>query len=99
MSAHNIPFSGLKRLNNPKSAVMGLFPYGLKNEFETAVVNEPSVFEPLKFYCKSFAFCRYCYSVHRFSSDTFSYLIVQKSHPLLKKIIRTAMLQNQSDCV
>ena len=24
---------------------------GLKNEFETAVVNEPSVFEPLKFYC------------------------------------------------
>ena len=25
--------------------------YGLKKEFETAVVNEPSVFEPLKFYC------------------------------------------------
>ena len=24
---------------------------GLKNEFETAKVNEPSVFEPLKFYC------------------------------------------------
>ena len=24
---------------------------GLKNEFERAVVNEPSVFEPLKFYC------------------------------------------------
>ena len=24
---------------------------GLKNEFETAVVNESSVFEPLKFYC------------------------------------------------
>ena len=24
---------------------------GLKNEFETAMVNEPSVFEPLKFYC------------------------------------------------
>ena len=23
---------------------------GLKNEFETAVVNEPSVFEPMKFY-------------------------------------------------
>ena len=27
---------------------------GLKNEFEAAVVNEPSVFEPLKFYCSSF---------------------------------------------
>ena len=26
---------------------------GLKNEFEKAVVNEPSVFEPLKFYCIS----------------------------------------------
>ena len=25
---------------------------GLQNEFETAVVNEPSLFEPLKFYCK-----------------------------------------------
>ena len=24
---------------------------GLKNEFEISVVNEPSVFEPLKFYC------------------------------------------------
>ena len=24
---------------------------GLKKEFETAVVNEPSVFEPSKFYC------------------------------------------------
>ena len=54
MSAHNIPFSVLKKkikLNYSKSAAMGLFSYGLKNEFETAVVNEPSVFEPLKFYC------------------------------------------------
>ena len=28
-----------------------IFSQGLKNEFETAVVNEPTVFEPLKFYC------------------------------------------------
>ena len=27
------------------------FSKGLKNEFETAVVDEPSVFKPLKFYC------------------------------------------------
>ena len=27
------------------------FPKGLKKEFETAMVNEPSVFEPSKFYC------------------------------------------------
>ena len=33
------------------SAALGFFPKGLKIEFETAVVNEPSVFEPLKFYC------------------------------------------------
>ena len=37
-------------LNYSKSAAMGIFPRGL-NDFETAVVNEPSVFEPLKFYC------------------------------------------------
>ena len=39
-------------LNYPKSAAMG-FTKRLKNEFETAVVNEPSVFEPLKVYCIS----------------------------------------------
>ena len=39
-------------LNYPKSAATGFFPMGLQNEFETAVVNETSVFEPLKFYCK-----------------------------------------------
>ena len=36
-------------LNYPKSADMG-FLSGLKNEFERAVVNQPSVFEPLKVY-------------------------------------------------
>ena len=30
---------------------LGFFFKGLKNEFERAVVDEPSVFEPLKFYC------------------------------------------------
>ena len=52
MNTHNIPFV-IKRqitLNYPKSAAMGFFT-GLKNGFETAVVNEPTVFEPLKFYC------------------------------------------------
>ena len=38
-------------LNYPISAAMGFFSKGLKNEFETAVVNQPSVFEPLTFYC------------------------------------------------
>ena len=30
---------------------MGFCSKRFKNEFETAVVNEPSVFVPLKFYC------------------------------------------------
>ena len=38
-------------LNYLKSAAKGFFSKGLKNEFETAVVNELSVFEPQKFYC------------------------------------------------
>ena len=37
-------------LNYSKTAEMG-FSKGLENEYETAVVNEPSLFEPLKFYC------------------------------------------------
>ena len=44
-------------LNYPKSAAMGFCAKGLKNEFETVVINEQSVFEPLKFYyrmCVSF---------------------------------------------
>ena len=48
MSTHTIPLNIKKKitLNYPKSAAMGL-----KNEFEATVVNEPSVFEPLKFCC------------------------------------------------
>ena len=38
-------------INYPKSAATGFFSKGLKNEFETAVVNQPSMLEPLKFYC------------------------------------------------
>ena len=47
IASHNITFSIYKMaLNYPKSAVLGF-----KNEFETTVANEPSVFEPLNFYC------------------------------------------------
>ena len=53
MSTHNIPFLNIKKkfiLNHPKSATIGFVPRP-KNKFEPAVVNEPSGFEPLKFYC------------------------------------------------
>ena len=39
------------QLKNHKSTAIAFFFKGLKDEFETAVVNEPSVFEPVKFYC------------------------------------------------
>ena len=54
ISTHNIPFLNMKYntiINYPKSAAMGLFSKGPKNEFETAMVTEPSVFEPLKVHC------------------------------------------------
>ena len=46
--------SQYKKENNLKLSQIcnyGICSKGLKNEFEQAVVNEPSVFEPLKFYC------------------------------------------------
>ena len=49
MSTHNI-FSIKNEkviLNYTKSAVMGFFSKGLKKEFGTAIVNGPSVLEPL----------------------------------------------------
>ena len=39
----------------PEVCSYEIFSKGLKNEFETAKVNEPSVFEPLKFYCMSYS--------------------------------------------
>ena len=41
-------------LSYAKSAAMGFFSKGLKNKFTTDLVNESSVFEPLKFYCIHF---------------------------------------------
>ena len=47
---------------------MGFFFKGLKNDFEPAVVNEPSVFEPLKFYCIFF------YTYFETLSEPFDYI-------------------------
>ena len=41
--------------NHPKLSQIynyAIYSKGPENEFETAVVHEPSVFEPLKFYCR-----------------------------------------------
>ena len=58
MSVHNKPLLNITKANNPKLSQIcnyGLCSKGPKNEFEPAVVNEPSVFEPLKFYCTLFS--------------------------------------------
>ena len=44
----------IKKENRPKISHIcsqGTFSYGINIKFETAVVNEPSAFERLKFYC------------------------------------------------
>ena len=57
MGIHNINFQDkiidlkLSQLKYYISSY-GISFLGLKNEFEIAVVNEPSVFKPLKFYCR-----------------------------------------------
>ena len=48
---------------------MGFCAKGLKNEFETAVVNEPSVLEPLKFHCNASKRIRWNDKEHRSKSD------------------------------
>ena len=50
----------IKIENHPKLSTIfsyGIFSNGLKNEFKTAVVNKPSVFEPLKVYFISECWC------------------------------------------
>ena len=54
MRTQNIPFFNVKKENRPKlskTCSYKIFSKGLKNELETAMVNKPPVFEPLKFYC------------------------------------------------
>ena len=51
----------IKKKNHTKLSqicIYGICFKGPKNEFETAMVIEPSVFEPLKFYCMSDSRCR-----------------------------------------
>ena len=66
MSTHNIPFQYKKEKLPLIILSLPLWDFfkGQKNEFETAVVDEPSVFEPPKFYCLkvelSFLYATHC---------------------------------------
>ena len=53
MSTHSIHLQDIRKknsLNYPYIIFEGN-PCGLKNVFDSSMVNEPSGFEPLKFYC------------------------------------------------
>ena len=50
MSTQNIQFHDQNVKISQNICFLEL-PKGLKNEFQLAVVNEPSVFVPLRFYC------------------------------------------------
>ena len=56
---------------------MGFFSQGLKQEFETAMVNKPSVFEPLKFYC---SYCQKAMLKHGGFLEFHEYMKKQNSH-------------------
>ena len=61
---------------------------GLKNEFETAVVNEPSVFEPLKFYCNFFMILDINLRILPTAClKTLGEVIIQTCNPILKPIL------------
>ena len=55
MSTHNIPFQYKKGNYSKlsKDCSYEIFSKGPKQEFEAAVVNKPSVFQPLKVYCSN----------------------------------------------
>ena len=59
MSTHNIPFQYKKEKIPLIILSLSLWDFfkGLKNELETGVVDEPSVFETLKFYCMDYTEC------------------------------------------
>ena len=64
MYTHNTIFN-MNKKKQPKIAQIcsyGSFSKGLKNNFQTAVVNKPSVFEPLNFYCSSIWYTAFPYS-------------------------------------
>ena len=50
---HNIHFNITKEIHPKLSKISSSGILGLEKGFETGVVNEPSVFEPLKVYCNS----------------------------------------------
>ena len=91
MSTHNIPFSKKKKKKKMKITLnyskyeLWDFSKELKNKFEPTVVNEPSVFDPLKFYC-IFVFFSICKILNKmaFRGDKFTHDEGLAKEPLLQ---------------
>ena len=67
--------SQYKKENHPQLfqiCIYGICFKGPKNEFETAVVNQPPVFQPLKFYCIDI--CREIQNTKSISSKKYRFL-------------------------
>ena len=88
----------IKKENHPKTSQIcryGIFPLGLEDELETAMVNEPSVIEPFKFYCIfmlpecnlfwAFRLCKVIKWPERYCKDRKSALGILRSASLSKK--------------
>ena len=81
MSTQNIPFPKMKKKitqNYPKSAAMGFFSKGTKNKLKTAMVNEASVFEPLKVYCTGITCTLICSGLKKRKKPTYSQLSLSR---------------------
>ena len=82
-------------LNYPKSAQLLDFPNlkGLNNEFETAKVNEPSVFEPLMFYCtkKSISVTLTLESVIREAAALHKLITVDSRYPEIEGTLKNSL--------
>ena len=75
----------IKKENHPKCLQPGFFYMGLKKEFEIDMVKEPSVLEPLKFYC-NWSFATPTFITSAFSEKTLrkhSFILIFGGHTYL----------------
>ena len=90
MSTYNIPFSTYKIKSSLIIPNLQLWD-SFQGAQETTVVNEPSVFEPLKVYC-IFCLCE-CYSFLGFKGGMYELIVLVPDYCL------SFYPQNEHDCI
>ena len=79
-NTHNIPLP-IQKKKITLNLQLRQFFLGTQEEFETAVVNEPLVFEPLKFYCICSVFMlKGCNTMALWRKRKKCFIIIIKSH-------------------